>query len=346
MDKAKELVRRYQLILFFVLAYAITWGVWIPVLRLYFQEEVSFVAVFSPWGAFGPALAGILITRFMHSEMSDRSRRASLSAFLLGLVVSAFVHILSAWMQARSTGTGGTVVGVTLVGLIAAIPPALVISSAFSRNEAVSDYLHSLVEPRGSAAYYLFALLLSPAISWVGSLISEAFGQAALYDTPPLYGWDAVRIVLITFISQFFYANALGEEVGWRGFALPRLQARHSPLVASLVIAPAWFAWHLPLKLLNPDEIPYLFYGLTFVPSSILLTWVFNRTNGSILAVGIAHAAGNVSGKLLFPASNAWLVLRFVTAAILVLIDRMWDRSTLETSSIVHRVSEQEPSTG
>lgn len=131
---------------------------------------------------------------------------------------------------------------------------------------------------------------------------------------------------MIAFITQFFYGNTLGEEVGWRGFALPRLQARYSPLIASLVLTPIWFAWHLPLKVLNPDPISYLFYGLSFVPQTILLTWLFNRTNGSILAVGIAHVSFNVAGKYLFAPSYAWLIMQFTLVGILILVDRMWKK--------------------
>jgi membrane protease YdiL (CAAX protease family) len=340
MDKIREIVRRHQLIAFFILAYAITWAVWIPSYKLYYA------GVISAWGAFGPALAGIFITRFVSPKQVDKSRKVPLLAFLLGLVVSALVYVLLAWMKLRPPWTLETVIWLILVGLLSAIPPAFVISSAFSRNESVRESLHSLIRPRGSAVYYLFALFIIPTTFWLGSVISEAFGQAAFWYIPPLHGWDAVRVVVFAFITQFFYGNALGEEVGWRGFALPRLQARASPLVASLVIALFWFAWHLPLKVLNPDDLSYLFYGLSFIPQSILLTWLFNRTNGSILSVGIAHVSYNVSGILLFPPSYAWLILQFIVVGILIIIDRMWERNTLENSSVVHRFPEQEPASG
>lgn len=131
---------------------------------------------------------------------------------------------------------------------------------------------------------------------------------------------------MLAFFYQFCFANVLGEEVGWRGFALPRLQSRFSPLIASLIFTPIWFVWHLPLKLANPDLLPYLFYGLTFIPSTILLTWIYNRTGGSILAVGLAHVCINLAGKYLFPISHGMLILGFILVIILILIDRMWEK--------------------
>ena len=330
MDRIREFVRRYQLISFFILAYTITWAVWIP------SYTLRYAGVFSAWGAFGPALAGIFITRLVSPKQSEKDRKLPLLAFLLGLTISALVYLLLAWLLVRPSWTRETVIWLIFAGLISAIAPGFVIASIYSRNETVRDYLQTLIKPRGSFVYYLIALFIYPAPIWLGSMISEAFGQAALYEIPGLSGLsgpDAVRIVLIAFVTQFFYGNALGEEPGWRGFALPRLQARTSPLAASLVIALVWFAWHIPLKVLKPDPVSYLFYGLSFIPQSIFLSWLFNRTKGSILAAGIAHVSLNIAGKYLYPPTYAWLILQFTLALILILIDRMWDRNTLENSS-------------
>lgn len=327
MDKIRSIIEKHEILVFFLLAFAITWAVWIPSLL------TSYAGVISAWGAFGPALAAIIITRFVSPERRAQKRKAPWVAFLIGLAVSDLVFILLASMRFRPPWSSKIVIGLIFQGLISAIAPAFVISSIFSRNEAVRAILKSLIKPSGSVLYYLFALLIVPVTSWLGSLLTTALGQAAFYVPQPLEGWDGVGFLAIAFISQFFYGNTLGEEVGWRGFALPRLQTRSSPLVASLVLSLFWFAWHLPLKVLNPDPISYLFYGLSFIPQTILLTWLFNRTNGSILAVGIVHALTNVVGKHVIAPSNPWLIVQFIMAAVLILIDRMWDRSTLEHAS-------------
>jgi membrane protease YdiL (CAAX protease family) len=340
MDRMKGFVRSHQLIAFFVLAYTITWAVWIP------AHSMKYVGLISAWGAFGPALAGILITRLANPKQSDRARRAPLLALLLGVAVSALVFLLMVWMQVPPPWPPRLLSSLILQGLVSAIAPAVVLASAFSRNEAVGDFLKSLVKPRGSAIYYLFALFLFPLTFWLGTVISRAFGLAPFYEVAPRQGWDAVLFIMAAFISKFFYGNGLGEEPGWRGFALPRLQTRYSPIVSSLIIALAWFPWHLPLTGFGADEISYLGYGLGFVPEAVVLTWLFNRTNGSILAVGIAHASFNVAGKYMFPPTNASLLVQFILAAILILIDRMWDRNTLENFPVLHRFIEQEPAAG
>ena len=336
MDQVRAFVKRYQLISFFLLTYLITWGLWIPFVGLAARGTSTFAEILGIWGIFGPALAGIIITRFITSGDDDINRKKPILVFCLGLVLSALILVLNISMSVGSSWTIERMIGLFLLSLLVAIPPAYVLSSAFSRNHAVRDYLRSLIKPRGSVIYYLIALLLPPLMYWLGTLISGALGQASYYAPPPLTGWDVFRVISITFLYQFFYGNALGEEVGWRGFALPRLQARYSPVVASLVIALAWFPWHLPLKWANPDVIPYLYYALSFIPSSILLTWIYNRTHGSILAVGIAHVMGNVSGKILFPITDSRLMIGFVVAIILIVADRMWEKlASVDSSNLL-----------
>jgi len=341
MDKIREFVKRYQLISFFLLTYLITWGLWIPFVGPAARGKSTVAEILVIWGVFGPALAGILITRFINSGDDEINRKKPILVFCLGLVLSASVLVLNISMRIGTSWSIERMLGPIILSFLVALPPAYVLSSAFSRNQTVRHYLHSLIKPRGSFVYFLFALLLPPFTYWLGSFFSDAFGQTAYFDPNPLFGWDAIRVISITFIYQFFYGNTLGEEVGWRGFALPRLQARYSPLVASLIIALVWFPWHLPLKWSNPDVIPYYVYAIGFIPSSILLTWIYNRTDGSILAVGIAHVSNNVSGKIIFGYTNSKLILGFIVVIILIVVDRMWEKRAAVDASILHSSTKQ-----
>jgi uncharacterized protein len=115
--------------------------------------------------------------------------------------------------------------------------------------------------------------------------------------------------VLGVFVYVLFLGGALGEEPGWRGFALPRLQSLHGPLVGSLILGPLWALWHLPLFLTPWNELT-AFNVVVFVLATtcfaIMYTWVFNNTKGSVLMAILIHASFNasVTGILapLFPA--------------------------------------------
>jgi hypothetical protein len=98
--------------------------------------------------------------------------------------------------------------------------------------------------------------------------------------------------LLITFVGS------LGEETGWRGYALPQLQRRFSPLTATVILAPLWFWWHLPqfavigtYRDFGPAGYVGMFLGLTC--GAIVLTWLYNRSGGSILLVIVWHGVYN-----------------------------------------------------
>lgn len=93
-------------------------------------------------------------------------------------------------------------------------------------------------------------------------------------------------------------AGGGNEEPGWRGFALPRLQARYSAFTASLLIGAGWAAWHLPLFLLpwsSQAGISLPIWTTAVFAQSIVFTWVYNSTNGSVLAAMVLHASVNNS---------------------------------------------------
>lgn len=94
------------------------------------------------------------------------------------------------------------------------------------------------------------------------------------------------------FFVSLFLRGALGEELGLRGFALPRLQARMSPFRASLIIGVLWGAWHLPV-LIGRDLLSIVAFALLAIGLSMLFTWLFNGSGGSLIPVLLFHATQN-----------------------------------------------------
>jgi len=326
MRKIRTWIKDHQIAAFFIITYLISWGLMFPFAKLHFQKDSILAMIPLGWGLFGPALAGIIITKVISPEKEKEGRKGPPLAFILGLIFSAAVFFGNIYFQGNLERTIIVLILAVFLALILAIPPAYVISSAFSKNRSLKGYIESLIKPQGSFVYYLVALFLPLLSYWAGSLITKWLDLTPYYTPSPLSGWIGFRTLGMAFVYQFFFANVLGEEVGWRGFALPRLQSWTNPLVASLIISLFWYPWHFPLKLGNPDVIPMFYYALSFIPSSILLTWIYNRTKGSILAVGIAHIAGNLGGRLLFPITDARLAVAFTVALILILLDRMWEK--------------------
>jgi membrane protease YdiL (CAAX protease family) len=141
------------------------------------------------------------------------------------------------------------------------------------------------------APFALLALAVGVAVLVGGESVSLA-GLVSSREFPQL----TVMGLLAYNVVSFGY----GEEVGWRGFALPRLQSRHSAWVATLLLTVGWALWHVPLFFYRPGYTSMGAAGIagwffSLLTGSVLLTWLYNETEGSLLVVALFHAAVDVA---------------------------------------------------
>lgn len=137
----------------------------------------------------------------------------------------------------------------------------------------------------------------------------------------PEWGWGDILFDLII----VFFIIGLGEEPGFRGFALPRLLNGRSALKASLILGVLHAIWHLPL-FVTGDESPIII--LVIMAGAVLNTWLFNNTNGSVLLAIILHASVDFQANLFNPllteadavAHAYWLVAAYVVTAVILLL--------------------------
>lgn len=163
----------------------------------------------------------------------------------------------------------------------------------------VGDLLRSIVRWRVGLRWYAVALLLPVAITLVAFYLNALlFGGR----TPTAADFAGLYALPFVFLSTTLIKGPFTEEPGWRGFLLPRLQSNYSPLVASLVVGFIWASWHLPLLLSDPSgQRPPLQFFVLVVAQSVVFTWVYNGTRGSVLLVILMHAMTNSFLSLLAP---------------------------------------------
>src|SRR5215203_1841485 len=169
---------------------------------------------------------------------------------------------------------------------------AITLTAIVYGREALRKLLGRLLHWRVNPLWYLMVLLGPVALAGgVVALNTFVGGPALRFDGSLLIPAG------ITLAFSIFPGSALGEEIGWRGYALPRLQAGRRALSASLIIAPIWALWHLPLWLTGaPGRTPILYaaFVVSAFALSVLLTWVYNSTGGSLLLVVLLHATFNL----------------------------------------------------
>ncbi len=154
--------------------------------------------------------------------------------------------------------------------------------------------------------WYLAAFLLEPASITLGVYINAAvtrvapdFSHVMAYE---IFGESAkLWLFVLPFFLIDFIAN--GEEIGWRGYVLPRLQSKYNALTSSLILGVIWGLWHLPKFLSHWSTVSFAWFMLHTIVFAVILTWLYNGTKGSLLLVTIMHASANTAG-IFFPMSN------------------------------------------
>lgn len=150
---------------------------------------------------------------------------------------------------------------------------------------------------RVKSVWYLVALLLPAAIYLAAIGLSVLFyGQTVDFSNTiahQLFG----AATSLWFIPPFLLFDMLtnGEEIGWRGYVLTRLQWRHTALISSLILGPIWAVWHIPKFLVLGNPTPFAWHLIMTMARTILFTWVYNNTKGSLLLVTIFHASINTA---------------------------------------------------
>ena len=172
---------------------------------------------------------------------------------------------------------------------------AVVVAGKRSGLGGVGSLFKQMLRFRFPLQWYLVALLLIPAIVGAATAIAYLSG-----DTPPISEGLSNPISLpIAFLWIFFFGGPLQEEAGWRATMTEGFPRRTGALWASLLTGLAWGIWHLPLFYMPRSEIYYNqpIWGLLLstMMLSVLLTWVYNNTNRSLLAAMLMHTSWNWS---------------------------------------------------
>jgi uncharacterized protein len=144
--------------------------------------------------------------------------------------------------------------------------------------------------------WYVLAFLLP-----IGITLAVVYLNTVLGGPTPT---AALRNSLSTLLASFLFITMVGgpftEEPGWRGFLLPRFQAKYSPLVASLIVGVIWWFWHLPLMVSDPTgQRPPLPFLVSILAYSILYTWIYNQTKASVFIITLTHGVTNTIAAIL-----------------------------------------------
>ncbi|HEU0291139.1 MAG TPA: type II CAAX endopeptidase family protein [Anaerolineales bacterium] len=208
------------------------------------------------------------------------------------------------------------------------LPAALIMTTLIDGREGRRQLVRRMLQWRLGLGWYLFLLVAYPLIFLIGlTFYTGAAPWVALFQNLPLLVTYYLPVAVIGIIFP-----SLGEEPGWRGFALPRLQQQYGPLMGTLILGVLHGIWHLPAYFIPGAILEGPFDVMAFAANTGLLiamtviwTWFFNRTGQSVFFAMFVHGVSNATSGLIpqiiaEPTGDPWASFKMGAAFALLLI--------------------------
>ncbi len=269
--------------------------------------------------------------------LREAMRRHPLLAFFLMAYAFSWIilipFILQEWNMAPKVFSFAFVLNPFVGPALAAV----IMTGLLEGKDGVRRLWRRCLQWRAGWQWYVFVLLGIPALLLLGVLLVPG-AMAGFLGLPRAFP----IVYLVNFVIIFFLGGPLGEEPGWRGFALPRMQVRYGPLWGTLFLGVLWAFWHLPHFLTSAQGggpgtggfatflINFPIFALMVVAIAIVMAWVFNHTRGSLFIAILLHASINTFSIVvpLFPATglsfetsgNLAVLIGFGVPALLIVV--------------------------
>lgn len=191
----------------------------------------------------------------------------------------------------------GTVL--TMISAVGPLSAAIIVTKMTEGSAGVRNIFESMFHWRVKVKWWGVAFLFLAGLFGIAALLSMLIGGAGPDPRQGVFldGGNLIVVILLLLLGSF------GEEPGWRGFALPRLQEKYSPMKATLILTFFWWLWHIPTYWVMPfamgsaEQFGFVAaFGIQFVVLlilGVLCTWVFNGSGGSVLMPVLLHASWN-----------------------------------------------------
>lgn len=301
--------------IFLILAFVLSWLIWV-VSGVLPRAATGAFAYDARWlvaqiGGMGPSLAALFVSGSLSRELRWNSLR--LLSFVLGPLVVPGMLVAQASPAQVSLMPSLPAVATVVVA-------ALVVLFLSPLNSRLLGPATGTPQARPAVGVVLLSLTLLPALfllSWAFVNAQSDHFEIAFLQAEPL---GSAWILLVCFAHNLLLGGSLGEEIGWRGFLLPALLKEMSPIRASIVLAVVWGLWHLPIDLVAGFGVTGVYAVLAriiwTVPLTILFTWFYLRSQGSLLIAILLHTSINVMSDLGLSSYEATAMVFFLLVGV------------------------------
>jgi membrane protease YdiL (CAAX protease family) len=222
----------------------------------------------------------------------QRERRALLKFFFITFAITWPCFSAVAAFSAGAAPNLAILRGpILFLGIFAPSIVALLLTARARGTDGVIALLRRLVQADVGVRWYLFAIGYMVSVKLIVALVHRVFLGAW-----PRFGGESWYVMLAATIGSAIIGGQSGEEIGWRGFALPRVASRIGYGAGSIVLGIIWALWHLPLFFVREADThgqSFFLYTLQVTAISVAIAWLYQRTNGSLLLTMLMHSAIN-----------------------------------------------------
>jgi len=217
--------------------------------------------------------------------------------FILAYGVTWSIHIPLA-LSTRGLISARIPMVIHYLGAFGPLIAALIVNGLVGGWAGIRALINRWFKWRVGAHYYVFAVFAPVSLFTLAVLVNRVI-SGAWSDLSLLGEADYLPYLSpLGGLLLWFFTYGLGEETGWRGFALPRLQRKYSAATSTLILALLWAFWHIPAFFyrdtyveMGPLGFPVFLLSITF--ATMVFTWLYNSTGGSLLLVILFHAFFN-----------------------------------------------------
>lgn len=320
-------IKKHPIISFIFLTFVISYAIFalIPVLSI---KNPSYQLLISIIGAYGIALSAMIVSRILNPASTKINPLKQCIIFLILFIIILPLALYNPYLKLNLSD----MVVIIFCSIISALS-AYILSGVLSKNTGIRNLMIPVTKWKVNPIFYLIALLTWPIINILSNIISLIYQGQPISNINILIFSNDPLTVIIFFFSTLLVTTSVAEETGWRGFLLPHLQSKYSPLIASVIVCFVWEPWHIGLYFTGLYPLDYM--AIIFdriIPIAlggvILYTWLYNRTKNNLLMVMLFHASANVSAGI-FPTNNGiampiFILITFILSIIVIFTDKMW----------------------
>lgn len=179
----------------------------------------------------------------------------------------------------------------------------IALTGYFGGVKKIKLLLKKITNWKFNIIFYLLSLVTLNAQRFLSYFICSIIGfNIRVFTNHSFQGFktDSILGIFVLFIAIVLFGGALQEEFGWRGFLLPRLQKKFHPVFSAVTVGVVWSFWHLPMFFISGTGYnDFLVYIVETIILSVEITWIYNKTNGSLLFPILIHGIDNTYAAVL-----------------------------------------------